>query len=155
MLLVEVNYIKIKKSIIPLSQMIYRNFIHLENQPNVTHNLREIQQLLVSETFYGILLLSGKLIYGYLVGEIKKLNDGRIAFYLWYIYVNQKYRHQKFGAQMMDKMINKCKMVGITFIVLSCDMDDGKLINFYKKYGFIKDPILNKGNNYDVMCLYL
>ena len=161
--LIEVNNTKIQFMADMLSNKIYRDFIHLADDTNnsVSHNLTEIRQLLASPTFYGIIAMCNHKQCGYLIGEVKRLNDGRVSLYLWYINVDATQRRKNIGSKMMHKMIAKCKAVGITFIVLSCDQRDEKVMRFYEKYGFVKDPILNKHDGMNdvsdniVMCLYL
>lgn len=172
MYILEVNNVTVKPYIRSLSKIIYHHFIHLENQPNVSHQLREIVQLLLKDTFYGILIFQDHKLIGYLICEVKRLVDARIVNHIWYIFVYPPFRNKKIGSIMMNKMIQKCKDVGINFITLVCDMTDQKVLKFYSQYGFVKDPQLsscgtgyksldlespqlNKGNKYDALCLYL
>lgn len=155
MIVKEVNNQTIFKSVNLLTNMAYNHFIYLTGQNNVAHNIDDIRRLLLSDTFYGILILEKAKILGYLFGEVKKVNDGRIVLYIWYIYVQPHMRHKKLGSKMMDLVIKKCKNVGIQFVMLICDTEDDKLMSFYGKYGFTKDILLRTNERQDVMCMYL
>ena len=55
----------------------------------------------------------------------------------------------------MNKIIKKCQDNGTKFIVLTCDTQDQKIVNFYKKYGFKIDSYLGNGKRHEVFSLYL
>lgn len=140
-----------------LSQVVYRDFQYLSNNPDLGHNMDELNRLINNnENFAGLFAFnSKKKLIGYLVGEIKHLSDGRLVYYISYLFVNEKYRHKRIGSHLLELIINKCKSRGYSFIVLTCDTQDQKLINFYKKYGFNYDPILRNNSKHDVLSLFL
>lgn len=139
----------------PLTEIIYKNFSNLANQPHLQHNREEIQKLLTSPDFIGFFVYDGAKIVAYLVGEKKQLNDGRLCYYITYIYVGGKYRDHKIGSRLMDILQERCGIWGIQFVLLTCDVTDNKVVNFYKKRGFSPDSVLKNGTQHEVFSLYL
>lgn len=141
----------------PFATLIYKNFQYLEKEPVLNHNIDEIKKLLTNENFIGLLVYdnNGKMI-AYLVGEIKHLNDGRITYYITYFYVAPMYRHKRIGSKLLQLLINKCKQNwGVNYITLTCDINDRKLLEFYKKRGFDVDIMLKNGGRHEIYTLYL
>ncbi len=134
---------------------IYQNFIYLANNPNLQHNKREIQRLLTDENMIGYIVCDDKHVVAYLIGEIKNLNDGRIVFYISYIFVAPKYRVQKIGSYLLRKVIVDAQNKGLKFVLLTCDVFNEKLFNFYRKFGFRQDPLLKNDQQHDVLVIYL
>lgn len=135
--------------------IIFHNFIDLINYPYVKHTQQDIHNLLSSEQMIGYIVKYDKKIIAYMFGEVSHIQDGRNAYYLSYIYVAPKYQHLKIGTLLLNKIINHCHYYGIPFIILTCDTKDIKVMNFYKKFGFIVDPILKNGKRHNILCLYL
>lgn len=138
-----------------LAKVIYKNFSYLTAYPEVQHNVNSIVQSLNVEGNYCYLLYHNNDLIGYLVGDFRTLPDNRYGYYISYVYICEKYRNMKLGTKLMDKLINKCKEKGVKFIVLTCDIRDKKVVNFYRKYGFNKDPNLPGNNPHLVFSLYL
>jgi len=151
----EVNRHKIHSNISIYTKIIYENFIELTQFSNVKHTPQDIYALLESENMVGYVIIYAKKIIGYLFGEYTSLNDGRNVYYLSYIYIAPKYRKAQLGTKLLIKLINMCNHRGTKFIILTCDSQDKKVMNFYKKFGFINDPVLKRSDRYMVMCLYL
>jgi ribosomal protein S18 acetylase RimI-like enzyme len=135
--------------------IVFNNFIELAKLQYVKHTRQDIYNLLSSEKMFGYIVKYNDKIIAYMFGEISQLSDGRNSYYLTYIYVAQKYRHLKIGSLLLSKIIEHCKHHGIPFIVLTCDTEDEKVMRFYKKFGFILDPILRNNKRHDVLCLYI
>ena len=153
--LIEISSTDISKSVNKLVPIVYNNFIDLVDQPNVKHTRKDIYELLTSDDLFGYIILYNNNIIAYSFGLSSTMADGRHTHYLSYIYVAPKYRHLKIGTMTLKKLINHCQQSGIPFIVLTCDTQDKKLMNFYSKFGFIPDPLLKSDNRHDVLCLYL
>lgn len=151
----EVNAKRIEKHAMIYATIIYNNFIDLTQFSYVTHNKEEIYKNLLSDDMFGYIVKNGTKVIGYLFGEFMNLNDGRHVYYLSYIYISPKYRHYKLGTTLLNKLIETCNNIGVMFIVLTCDSQDSIVMNFYKKFGFISDPILKRNLRHDVLCLYL
>ena len=94
---------------------IFNNFIHLANIPQLEHNKNELLRLLTSYNTITYVAYCDDKIIGYLVGEDKQLNDGRIVFYISYIYIGKNYRGMKLGSKFMSLIIDKSKSKGVTF----------------------------------------
>lgn len=151
----KVSRIQIEESIQLFVDIIYHNFIELTQYPYVEHTPKSIQQLLEADELFGYIVRFNNKFIGYLFGKTDTMPDGRLAYYLSYIYISPNYRKQHLGSLLMKKLINDCHKIGLSFIVLTCDFKDEKLVQFYKKLGFIVDPILKKNKRHDVLCLYL
>ena len=139
-----------------LCNTIYNNFIYLSNIKLLMHTKYDIQKILLSEQLLCYLIyFNNSSLIGYLVGEFRALNDSRYVYYISYLFVSESFRNKKIGTLMMKLIIKKCKSLGVKFILLTCDSNDNKIVNFYKKLGFIKDPILNSTSRYQIFCLFI
>ena len=139
-----------------MANIIYNNFSYLVKFPQLSHNKNAIIESLKLDDSLCFLIYDDDKLIGYLTGDFKTLNDKRYVYYISYFYVMEAYRSKGLGGQMMNLLINKCKKMGTSFIVLTCDSYDPKVIKFYKKYGFVLDPVLGNSNDrHIVMCLYL
>jgi GNAT superfamily N-acetyltransferase len=140
----------------PLANTIYKNFEYLANEPNLGHNIPEINRLLTDENFMGLFVYnSDNNVIAYLVGEIKHLNDGRVVYYISYFFVCPRYQNKKIGSRLISLLISKCENKGNKFIVLTCDTNDKKLVQFYVNRGFVVDPILKNGQRHEIYTYYL
>lgn len=138
-----------------LANVIYNNFSYLKDFPELGHTPGEITKSLQSEDNLCYLVYDKNKLIGYLVGEYKLLNDKRYIYYISYLYVSEEYRGKQIGSKLMDIIINKCQNDGIEYIILTCDTWDEKIVNFYKKYGFVLDPVLGGEKRHNVYCLFL
>jgi ribosomal protein S18 acetylase RimI-like enzyme len=139
-----------------LSSIAFKNFIYLSQFPELMHSEKNIYKALQEEGNLCYLVYDKNVLIAYLIGDFRTLADNRYVYYISYFYVAEKYRGKKLGSKIMDMIINKCQNLGVKFIVLTCDTQDTKIINFYRKYGFVKDPILGTGEKrHNVYCLYL
>jgi GNAT superfamily N-acetyltransferase len=120
------------------------------------HSKNEILRSLTSDDTFCYFLYDNKKLIGYLTGEYKTLNDNRYVFYVSYFYICSSYRNKQLGSKLMKLLINKCTREGTKFILLTCDTFDNKVVQFYKKLGFVQDPILGDENKrHNVFVLYL
>lgn len=90
-----------------------------------------------------------------MIGEFKNLNDGRLVYYITYLFVAPKFRNKRIASQLLRYLINKCKSWGIKHITLTCDTYNIKLCSFYKKIGFIPDLIMRNMKRHEIFTLYL
>jgi ribosomal protein S18 acetylase RimI-like enzyme len=141
---------KMKNGLNSFVSTIYNNFIHLSKIPQLEHNQNEIIKLLTSPSMISYVAYHDTQIIAYIIGEIKHLNDGRIVYYISYLYIGNKYRDMKLGTKLMNLIINKCKTSNINSILLTCDILDNRVTNFYKRIGFTPDPILQNFTNHEV-----
>jgi len=134
---------------------IHKHFIYLAERPELQHNIYELRRLLTGKDTISFVVYDGDKIVAYLVGEIKDLNDGRVAYYVSYLYVCEKYRSKKIGTKLMKTVIDKAKASDIRYVILTCDTEDKKVHEFYQKLGFMPDHILRNYGRHEVMTLYL
>lgn len=138
--------------------IIFNNFRDLKYIDEAQHNHKNIENLLskkINENFCYISLDDNTtVINGYLVGEKKILIDGRMVFYITYIYVSPNDRNKGIGTKLIEKIILKCKKsFGIKFVMLVCDKNNNAN-DFYAKLGFVMDPII-KLKNMNVLLLFI
>ena len=145
-----------------LSKYIYKNFIHLLSD-NIEHSEQYINKVLTdpnSKCFFVYLNIpnKGKYMIGYLISDIRQLQDGRRVVYISYLYVESAYRDLKIGSLLMKIIIKKTISYNIKYIMLTCDGTDQKLIHFYNKFNFSKEKggMYGQSNNkHIVMTLYI
>jgi len=141
---------RIKSDVRFFAKTIYNNFIYLKEIPELMHSEEEIAKMLKSPEFIGIFVYDGDAFIGYLVGEIKMLNDNRLVYYISYMYVSQKYRNKSIGKKMMIMIENIVKKMNIKYIVLTADQSNVKLMKFYKNFGYQQDVLLKTNNENEV-----
>lgn len=143
------------KKVDRLSKMIHKHFIYLTSKPELQHTTQELVRLLTDQNMITYFVYDSKIIVAYLVGEVKHLNDGRIVYYVSYIYVAPTYRSKKLGSWLLKSAIQSVQSSGIKYVLLTSDVTDEKLVHFYQKFGFTVDPILKNGSRHEVFVLNL
>ena len=147
-----VNINKIKKSKCNIfTEIIYNNFLDLENEKRLKHNRKDIHEMFTSKNPQIYLIMVNKKIAAYLVGEILNLNDGRKVLYISYLYTSTKFRKSGFGSKLMniaEMVSNKKELDGI---MLTCNSEDSYVYDFYSKRGFMPDLILRTYDKYEIM----
>lgn len=138
-----------------LSKIIFFNFIELQNQPDIQFSVKDISDSLASENVLGWFLLDNdNKIVGYLIGNIKDINDGRVVYYIGYFYIIQKYRNYGLGKKMLLTALDYVTTINIKFVMLM-SKKDSKAYEMYRKYGFMIDPLIKLNNrNYNVLLYY-
>jgi len=137
------------------AKVIHNNFLYLRDFPNLQHSLSSILILLKSHNTISYLVYHNKQLIGYLIGEMKHLEDGRLVFYISYVFVLKAYRSKGIGTQLINKIISDSKLKGIKFILLTCDSDDKRVFSYYLRIGFIEDPIYKSFDRHRVLTYYL
>ena len=138
-----------------LANVVFNNFIYLKEFPELMHNKKDIIKSLNSEGNLCYLMYDKNNLIAYLIGEFRTLPDNRYGYYISYLYVLKSYRDKKLGSSLMNRIISKCQKTGVNFILLTCDTKDEKIVQFYRKYGFVIDPSLGGEKRHNVYCLYL
>jgi ribosomal protein S18 acetylase RimI-like enzyme len=129
-----------------LADAIFNNFSYLTKFPELSHSKQEIAKQLGSPNALVFLIYnSDKKVIGYVTGEKKTLPDGRRVYYIAYFYVQTQYRSHGIGQKALDMVKEKCLARGIRAIVLTCDSQDGRVYEFYRKNGFVLDGLLGNG----------
>ena len=137
-----------------LSKIIFLNFIHLQNQPDINFSIDDIKATTSSPNQLGWFLIdSSNKIIGYMIGETKELPDGRYIYYLSYFYLVKKYRSKGLGLRMMLNCISYIASINIKFIVLISEVKS-KAFKLYKQLGFGDDPVLKLNNSNFTVLLY-
>lgn len=137
------------------AKVILKNFIHLEKYVELEHNIETIKETLYKNTRLIILCIVDNKLVGYIVGYYIKLNDGRNVLYISYLYVAKHMRKNGLGTLMLNIAKNEANKKNIDGIMLTCDTEDIKIMNFYESKGYFKDFQLRRYSKYDVMYLQL
>ena len=145
-------------NIASFSQIVSNNFLYLKEVIGLNHNIEEINRLLNSDSFMGYFIykdsIETKNLVGYLIGEYISLNDGRYVYFINYFYMSSKHRSKGLGTQLMNYCIKQCtEKKGIKFIMLYCNSENNTIVNYYKKFGFIKDINMNEPEYTDLSLL--
>lgn len=129
-----------------LAKIIFLNFIKLMDQPNIKFSMDAIERLLVSNNLVGWFLLDNNdKIIGYLIGEIQRLQDGRLVYFISYFYISKIYRGKGLGKIMLLRCLKFIKDNNIPFTMLITERDTVGY-NLYKKIGFQNDPLIKIDN---------
>jgi len=127
----------------PFAEVVYANFKNIDTTENVTHSKEEIVRMMMSDQMVGLLLyLEGKVI-GYLLGEFTLLQDGRLVYFMSYIYILPKYRKRGLGDALIRGIKKECREFGVYHILLMTDLSKSEVRNFYLKRGFVVDTFLD------------
>lgn len=138
-----------------LANVVFNNFSYLTEFPELSHNKNEIIKTLNSDGNLCYLVYDKNNLIGYMIGDFRTFPDNRYGYYISYVYIAKAYRDRKLGSNLMNKIITKCRNIGVNYIILTCDTKDEQIVNFYKKYGFVVDPYLGGNKRHNVYCLYL
>lgn len=138
-----------------LEFIVYDNFVHLKDYPQLKHNQQEINRLFNSlNTFYISASINNKMI-GYILGEyinLSSLNpsDSRLVCYVSYIYVVPEHRKHSVGSNMLKYLINTNNDSRVSGFMLTFDTHNSKLKQFYEKRGFMQDINFRNYTKFDV-----
>lgn len=133
--------------------IIYDHFIHLTTEPKLSHNKQSIKETFLKPTTSLFIMTeyinNKERIIAYLLGYKIILNDDRRVFFISYIFVAESYRRKGIGKTMM-KFLEDINM-DIDGILLICDTEHEKVLNFYLEQGYMYDTILRRYERYDVL----
>ena len=147
---------QIKHNINTFTDIVYENFIDLANYPLLKHTQEEIKKLMTSDKLYSVLVYNkNNSLIAYALGEFMNLNDGREVYYLSYIYVVSKYRKEGLGTKILNTIHTRCSNMGIKTIMLICDTEDKKVLDFYLFKGYMPDQVMRRYDRHDVLSLTL
>lgn len=130
---------------------IYNNFNHLIQNNKLKHTKDEIYRILKSTTAQVFLFLINNKIAGYLIGEIITLNDGRIIFYISYIFTAKQFRNVGIASKLIEIAEKITNDNNLDALILTCDTFDKKTYNWYLKKNFMPDLILRTNTRYEVL----
>ncbi|ATZ80474.1 N-acyltransferase [Bodo saltans virus] len=140
-----------KTESIKLANVIYNNFIELSKYEQLSHTKPELERLITSPESLILLMIVNKKIAGYMIGEIKSLNDGRVVFYISYIFTSKLFRGKGIASKLMSHVEKYSKKNNCNGILLTCDTEDDYVNNFYLMKGFMPDMVLRRYDKYDVL----
>jgi ribosomal protein S18 acetylase RimI-like enzyme len=150
----ELKYIS-QSSLNNFINVVYENFIELSRYPNLKHTPDELFRLLTSPNLIMYTLTFNKKLIGYITGEMMNLDDGRNVLFISYLYVVSKYRRHHLGTSLLNKIIKYAEFKSMDAIVLVCNTEDDRILNFYMEKGFMYDLYLRRYDKYDVLTLNL
>ncbi len=91
----------IKQDLSLFVDIIYNNFIELNENPKLMHNKEKILESLQSQNAVLIIAMNKKTMAGFVMGEIIELQDRRQVLFISYIYVAQSMRSNGLGGELM------------------------------------------------------
>jgi ribosomal protein S18 acetylase RimI-like enzyme len=138
-----------------LAKIIFTNFIDLQYQGGIEFSIDSINNTLTSPNLLGWFLIdSDNKVIGYMVGDKKRLDDGRRIYYISYFYIVESYRNTGLGKQMMINCINYVSSENIPFIILTTEVNSNAF-KLYRNMGFVFDPIIKIQNpNFTALIYY-
>jgi len=134
-----------------LSKIIYYHFLELAQYPLLEHSIQSIRKTFENDNAVLFILLENNKIISYLLGYSLQLDDGRKVMFISYIYVAKSHRNKGIGKFMMDHIEQKALDLKLDGILLICDTEDQKVLNFYMTRNYMHDIILRRYDRYDVM----
>jgi ribosomal protein S18 acetylase RimI-like enzyme len=146
-------YSNVNKKTDLFENVVYNNFIHLAQDPDLKHTVQEIHRIFTCDGLQLYLCILNKKIVAYLLGEIMTLNDKRNVLYITYIFTAPKYRNKGIASMLLNKAEEIAKLKDLHGILLTCDTEDKKVYDLYIKRGFMLDFHLRRYTKYDVLFL--
>jgi ribosomal protein S18 acetylase RimI-like enzyme len=141
-----------KESVKVFSYTIYRNFDYYKQDQNMHHTLEDISKLLKSKDMYCLLVynINHKLI-AYLIGEIIKLDNGKMVFFINYLYVIEKYRNLGIGSKLLNIIIKRVQNWKIHGIMLLVDSTNDYLNTFFANRNFHIDETHRRNERFEIL----
>jgi ribosomal protein S18 acetylase RimI-like enzyme len=148
---VSINKIKTSK-LNYFTNVIFNNFLHLQNVSNLSHSKKNIFEVLTSkEPQIYLVLNDDKKIIAYLVGEIVELVDGRKVLYITYLFTSKKHRKNGCASKLLYVAEDIIRKQNLNGLMLTCDSENPYVYDFYLKKGFMPDILLRTYKKYEVM----
>lgn len=148
---VGINKIKTSK-LNYFTNVIFNNFLHLQNVSNLSHSKKNIFEVLTSkEPQIYLALDDDKKIIAYLVGEIVELVDGRKVLYITYLFTSEKHRKNGCASKLLYVAEDIMRKQNLNGLMLTCDSENPYVYDFYLKKGFMPDILLRTYKKYEVM----
>jgi GNAT superfamily N-acetyltransferase len=141
-----------KESTKVFSYTIYRNFDYYKDDPVMHHTIDDIHKLLKSKDMYCLLVYNTlHQLIAYLIGEIIKLDNGEMVFFINYLYVIHKYRNLGIGSKLLNLVINKVKQWKINGLMLLYNSTSDFLTNFFANRNFYIDEKYRRNERYEIL----
>ena len=130
------------------ANIIFNNFSYLEKFPELSHSVDEIKKQLGAKNAMNFMIYDeNKVIIGYVIGDVKVLQDGRRVYYISYFYIKSSYRSKGIGKMALGLVKDRCVKNRISWILLTCDSKDEKVYGFYVRNGFSVDKLFGGGKS--------
>jgi len=139
-----------------MSKIIYINFIELEGEERIGHGIEEIRELIKDRGNVSFFLTDrGDRVIGYMIGKREEMKDGRLVYYLSYIYIMERYRNMGIGGRMIEYLIEYIGGMNIKYIITTSKKGSiGERL--YKRKGFIRDRMMEvKNEKFEVLVRYI
>jgi len=133
------------------TNVIYNNFIDIAETTHLNHTKHDIFQTLNSSSVNVCCLTINKKIVAYLVSTTMVLSDGRYALYIYYLFTSKKHRNNGYASKLLEKSEDIAKHNNISYIVLTCDISNKKLFEFYKSRNYQIDSLLKNNTKHEVL----
>ena len=133
-----------------LVNIIYNNFLYLEPEKKLNHNVKTILDILNNKDVVLFLFMKERKIGAYLLGQIMILDDGRKVLYISYIFVSKSLRTNGIGSLLLKKAEQYAYTMYCDGIMLIYDTRRKELRRFYDKHSFMLDFQLRRYENNDV-----
>jgi ribosomal protein S18 acetylase RimI-like enzyme len=132
--------------------LIYNNFIELNEEAKLMHTKEDIEKNLRAENSVILITFDKKVnkIAGFLTANIMELDDRRLVFYISYVYTAENYRNNGIASKLLDiseQIAHNKKCNGIMLIF---DTDNKQLYHFYEGKGYMQDINLRRYEQHDV-----
>jgi ribosomal protein S18 acetylase RimI-like enzyme len=138
-----------------LTDMIYRQFEDLSNQPKLKHTPRDIHNTLLNENVLLVLLMEKEKMIGYLLSYIEHLEDGRRILFISYVYIAKQYRRRGYGDRLMSYVEDYADKNKCDGVMLIYDTENTKLNHFYEKRGYMPDLQLRRYDQHEIVYKYV
>ena len=141
-----------KESTKVFTYTIYRNFDYYKEDTVLHHTLEDINKLLKSKDMYCLLVYNiHHQLIAYLIGEIIKLDNGKMVFFINYLYVIHKYRNLGIGSKLLNIVISRVKQWKIGGIMLLYNSTNDYLTNFFANRNFHIDDTYRRNERYEIL----
>jgi GNAT superfamily N-acetyltransferase len=132
------------------TDLIYENFIKISLYEQLKHNKNEIYNLLSKSSHFFIVYMINKKILGYVLGEIIDFDKNKILF-ITYIFTSPNHRKKGLGHKLMNYIKNYALDNNCIKIMLTCDIEDKKVYEWYLKMGFMHDMHFRTYDRFDTL----
>ena len=134
-----------------LTDVIYNNFFELKEDYKLMHTKEKISETLHSDDVLIIVALNEqKKIVGFILSQLKELDDRIKVLFVNYIYVAESLRKTGMGSEMMNMLEAEGYKYKCNGIMLIFDTYNSLLVRFYENRGYMLDINLRRYERHDV-----
>lgn len=140
-----------KRDMRKFTEIIYKNFEQIANNPKLQHNREEITRLLTSSKSIILIATNNNVVISYLIAEITQIPDLSNVMHIYYVYTSPTYRSKGVATKMLNLIQNYTEEIGINILSLTFDTYDKMLERFYLNNNFVYDKNLRSYLRYDML----